>query len=527
VQFCGSQKIAQMAGKTITMSKVKQIILLRNNGIGLKTIAKAVGVSRNTVKKYLRLIEVKGYNPLTLLSQPDHQVEALFAEPDPVSQDRYKALEAMFPYIQSELKRTGVNRWLLWGEYKQKHPDGYSYAHFCAYLRTWMQEQSATMHFEHEPGDRLYIDFAGKKLLIVDKETGELKNVEVYVATLGYSQLTYVEAVVSQKKEDFILATENALHFFGGVPSVVVPDNLKSAVHRAHKYEAELNESFRDFANHYQTSILPARSNKPRDKSPVEKAIDIIYTRIYAPLRNQVFYTIEELNKAIAELLEAHNLKHFQREPISRREKFEQHERNTLSPLPSQQYEIKQYKWVKAMKNCHVHLSEDKHYYSFPYRYIGRKVKLIYTATTVSIFYNKQRIAFHKRDRKRFGYTTVKEHLPSTHQFVSEWNPDKFIRWASAIDEKVKDYIVQILESKAYPEQAYRSCVGILSQEKKFGRERFIKAVERASYYQAYNYKIVERILKGKLEMLDLPGQVDKQKTLPFHKNTRGADYYN
>lgn len=509
------------------MSKVKQIILLRNNGIGLKAIAKAVGISRNTVKKYLRLIEVKGYDPQMLLNQQDHQVEALFAEPDQTSLDRYKALEAMFPYIQSELRRTGVNRWLLWGEYKQKHPDGYSYAHFCAYLRTWMMEQSATMHFEHKPGDRLYIDFAGKKLFIVDKETGELKKVEVYVATLGYSQLTYVEAVVSQKKEDFIMATQNALQFFGGVPRVLIPDNLKSAVHKANKYEAELNESFRDFANHYQTSVLPARSYKPRDKSPVEKAVNIIYTRIYAPLRNQVFYTIEDLNKAISELLEEHNQKHFQREPVSRRDKFEQYERSTLAPLPAERYEIKQYKWVTAMKNCHIHLSEDKHYYSIPFRYIGRKVKLIYSDTIVSVFYNKQRIAFHKRDRKRFGYTTIREHLPSTHQFVSEWNPDKFIRWASAIDEKVKEYIERILESKTYPEQAYRSCVGVLSQEKIFGRKRFIKAVERASYYQAYNYKIVERILKGQLEMLDLPDQEEKQISLPFHKNTRGADYYN
>lgn len=515
-----------MAGSTIIMSKVKQIIRLRKNGIALQTIAKGIGISRNTVKKYLRLIEIKGYSYQELLDKEDEQLERLLADPDQTSQARYESLSQMFPYLEKELHRTGVNRWILWGEYKEKHPDGYSYAHFCYYLRQLMASRGATMHFEHVPADKMYIDFAGKKLQWVDRHSGEVNYVEVYVALLGYSQLTYVQAVASQKKEDFIYATENALHHFGGVPRVLVPDNLKSAVHKASKYEADLNTDFADFANHYGTSVLPARSYKPRDKALVENAVNIVYSRIYAPLRDRLFYSIEELNLAIAELLEVHNNKAFQKIPQSRREKFEQEEKEKLIPLAQERYEMKKFKSVTVMKNSHIHLSEDKHYYSVPYRYIGRKVRMIYSVNQVAVFYNKERIACHKRDPKHFSYTTLKEHLPSAHQFVSDWNPDKFLSWAARIDPKIKEYITAILESKTYPEQAYRSCVGILSQEKKVGRERLINAVERAIHYGAYNYKIIDRILKGGLDRLEEDTPADKQTSLPFHENIRGAENY-
>ena len=514
-----------MAGTTIIMSKVKQIIRLRSNGVALQAIAKGVGISRNTVKKYLRLVEVKGYSYPELLALEDEQLDALLADPDPVSEERHAALTAMFPYMEKELQRVGVNRWVLWGEYKERHPGGYSYAHFCRHLRAWMSSRGATMHFEHHPADKLFIDFAGKKLPWVDPASGELHDAEVYVAVLGYSQMTYVQAVASQQKEDFLGATENALHYFGGAPKVLIPDNLKSAVTKASKYEADLNTDFADFANHYQASVLPARSYKPRDKALVEKAVSIVYSRVYAPLRNRMFYSLEQLNEAISTLLEKHNDTVFQQAPHSRREKFEQEEKSLLTPLATERYALKKFKSITVMKNAHVHLSEDKHYYSVPFRYIGKKVKMIYSAGQVAVFYHKQRIAFHKRDPRHFGYTTVKEHLPSTHQFVADWNPEKFLAWAAGIHPLVKDYIQAILDSKTYPEQAYRSCVGILSQEKKVGRQRLIDAVERATHYRAYNYKIIDRILKGGLDRLkDDTGP--QQTTLPFHDNIRGADHY-
>lgn len=507
------------------MSKLKQILLQRSNGIGLQTISKTLDISRNTVKKYLRLIDVRGYDPAELLELSEEALEALLNEPDQPTVERQHSLEELFPYFEQELQRTGVNRGVLWSEYRRQYPDGYGYSQFCERLKQWLVTQSATLHLEHTPGDKLFIDFAGKKLHIVDPESGEQIPVEVFVAILGYSQLTYAEAVFTQQLLDGIRATENAFHYFGGVTRVIVPDNMKTAVHKADKFEAQLNALFLELANHYQTSVLPARSYKPRDKALVESAVNIVYSRIFAPLRNQVFYSLKTLNEAIAGLLETHNSLAFQRRPQSRRQLFEAEERHTLQPLSADRFEVKQYREVTVMKNCHVHLHDDHHYYSVPYRYIGKKVKLVYTASQIAVFYNKERIACHNRERKAYAYTTHKQHLPSTHQFVSDWNPDKFIQWAAAIDPVVKDYITHILDSKVYPEQAYRSCVGILSQERKVGRDRLIKAVIRATQFGAYNYTTVHKILTLGLDRLDEPAE-PAQGTPPFHENIRGAEHY-
>jgi transposase len=514
-----------MAGKTIMMSKLKQILLQRSNGISLQTIGRTLGISRNTVKKYLRVIDMRGYDPAELLEMSEEALEALLDEPDQPTVERQRSLEELFPYFEQELQRTGVNRGVLWSEYRRQYPDGYGYSQFCERLKQWLVTQSATLHLEHHPGDKLFLDFTGKKLSIVDPESGELIPVEVFVAILGYSQLTYVEAVFTQQLLDCIRAVENAFLYFGGLTRVIVPDNMKTAVHKADKFEAQLNGLFLQLANHYQTSVLPARSYKPRDKSLVEGAVNIAYTRIFAPLRNQVFYSLKALNEAIAGLLEAHNNLCFQRRPQSRRQCFEAEERQTLLPLPADRFEIKQYREVTVMKNCHVHLHDDRHYYSVPYRYIGKKVKLVYSASQVAVFYNRERIACHSRERKAYGYTTHKQHLPSTHQFVSDWNPDKFIQWAAAIDPAVKGYIIHILNSKVYPEQAYRSCVGILSQERKVGRDRLIKAIVRATQFGAYNYTTVHKILTLGLDRLDEPAE-PAQDALPFHENIRGAGHY-
>lgn len=515
-----------MAGKTIVMSKLKQIIRLRADGVPLQTIATAVDISRNTVKKYLRLIEARRLSASDLLAMEDTALEALLADTDSTDQERLSTLTALFPYMEKELHRTGVTRWILWGEYKVQHPDGFSYSRFCDYFKQYKISQSSTLHFEYQPADKLFIDFTGKKLSVVDRESGAVTEVEIYVAILGFSQLTYVEAVASQRKEDFISATQNALHFFGGVPKVLIPDNLKSGVTKADKYEAEINSTFLDFANHYGTSVLPARSHKPRDKAHVEKAVNIVYSRIFAPLRNQIFYSLTSLNQAIASLLSDHNNKSFQQRPISRRTLFDEQERHLLSPLPLHSYHIKQFKEVTVMKNGFIQLWEDRHYYSVPYRFIGRKVKLIYSSVEVSVYYNKERIAYHLRSTKKYSHSTIPEHLASTNRFVSEWNAEKFIGWASSIAPVVKDYVTRILEANTYPEQAYRSCVGILSFEKKVGRGRLIDAIERATYYGAFNYSMIKKILQSGLDRVAFGEEETGQQALPLHDNIRGAEQY-
>jgi hypothetical protein len=280
-----------------------------------------------------------------------------------------------------------------------------------------------------------------------------------------------------------------------------------------------------DFANHYGTTVLPARSRKPQDKAIVEKTVNIAYSRIFAPLRDRIFYSLSSLNQAIVELLAIHNQQSFQQRAESRSELFDLQEKQALMPLAADRYEIRIFKEVTVMKNGYIQIYEDKHSYTVPYRFIGQKVKLIYSASHVYVYYKKERIAYHRRV-KSYGYTTTPEHLSSTNKFVSEWHPDKFINWAAAISPVVKEYIIQILDSASYPEQAYRSCVGILSYEKKVGAARLIKAIERATNYGAFNYTMIKRILETGLDKIAFGEEAGSQSSLPFHENIRGPQDY-
>lgn len=525
VCFSVEQTPESMAGKTITMSNLKQIIRHRENGMALQTISKTLGIARNTVKKYLQLVESKGLSAVELLAKSDEELDRLLSDPDQKSALRYHELLSFFPTMEAELKRTGVNRWVLWGEYKQKHPDGFSYSQFCDYYRQWRVGLSASMRIEHVPGDKLYIDFTGDKLSIVDPITGEVTDLEVYVATLGHSQFSYVEAIPSQRKEDFIAATENALHFFGGVPKALVPDNLKSAVTKADKYEPTINADFLDFANHYGCVVFPARSRKPQDKALVEKTVSIVYSRIYAPMRNKVYHDIDTLNRDILYYLDIHNRTAFQRRPESRKDLFDLEEKSTLNLLPSERYELKEFKYATVTKTSHICLNPEKHYYSIPFRYIGKKVKVVFSASYVSIFFDGERIAFHKRSLKARGYTTVKEHMPSTHQFVSDWNPDYFLKWAKGIHPEVQHYIQVILDSFTYPEQSYKSCLGVLGYSKKVGRERLVNAVKRAIHFNTYNLSVITRILNSGMDKIPFEAETQPRKVID-HENIRGADSF-
>lgn len=484
------------------MEVIKQIGLLNGLGYGKKAIARELGLSKNTVKNYLSgaVAEEKGKQSV-----------------------RLEFLHGFFPYCREELGRKGVTRQILWGEYKDKYPDGYGYTQFCGYLQKWLSNTDVSLHIEQQPGDKMYVDFTGSRLSVVDASTGEIIPVEVFVSVLGYSGLTYVRACLSQQKEDFLACIVHALHYYGGVPKVLVPDNLKSGVDKANRYEASINRDLLDLGNHYGMAILPARSRKPRDKAWVERMVQIVYTRIFAPLRNQVFTSLKALNDAVLELLETHNGKPLQQRKESRAELFRAHEKALMLALPQDAYQLKQYLHVKVMKNSHVQLHQDRHYYSVPFRYIGQKVKIVFTATHVGVYLNAERIAYHLRDAALHKYTTVKEHLPSSHQFVSEWNPDKFILWAERIHPDVKAFITGVLGNKSYPEQTYRSCVGILSFEKKAGRDRLIAACRRACSYGVYNYKVIEQIINNKLDRADYR---QEEKDMPLHDNLRGAGYY-
>ena len=515
-----------MANKTINMQKIRQIIRLKQEGYSNRKAAHMLGIHRETVRRYVNQILELGLEYEALLKEEDSVLDSVFEKPKftKANTDRLLKLQEFFPGMGKELGRTGVDKWNLWTEYKQRETDGYTYSHFCREFKRWSQKQDVSAHFEHKAGDRAFIDFTGKKLFIVDKQTGEIIAVEVFVAILGYSNYIYVEATASQKKEDFIVAVENALHYFGGVPKALITDNLTTAVTRSCKYEPQINETFESFALHYGTTILPTRAYKPKDKPLVEGAVSIAYRRIFAALRNTTFYCLRELNAAIRPLLEQANANNFQKREHSRTILFNEVEKKELDALPVQRYELKNFRWLTVQKISHVYLYEDKHYYSVPFKYIREKVKVAYTSTQVEIYLNHQRIALHPRDRKHSGYTTIKEHLPSTHRFVAEWNPERFISWASDIGEPTKYIVEKILETKAYPEQAYKSCVGVLGFAKKVGKERLNNACKRALHYESYGYHIIKNILNKGLDKE--PVQLEIACIIPFHENIRGETYY-
>lgn len=515
-----------MANKTILMTKVRQILRHHVQGAGSKQISKLTGVARNTVKRYIRQFTEESMTIEEIDRMSDYELDMRFAILTDIPLDpRLEQLQALFPSMEKQLKRRGVTMTQLWESYKHQYPEGYGHTQFYKYYRLYSNQVKPVMVMEHKAGDKMYIDFAGKKLSITDSVTGEITQVEVYAAILGCSQLTYVQAIESQKKEHLILCSENALHYFGGVPRAIVPDNLKSAVTKSSKYEPIINESFASFAEHYGLAVLPARAYRPKDKSLVEGVVKISYNRIYAEIEKYVFHSLEALNKAISEELEKHNNKRFSGRDYSRRALFEEVEREALNTLPAFRFELLEYKSVTVMKNGHVCLATDKHYYSVPYAFIGKKVKLFYNTQRIEVFHNYERIATHIRDQRRYQYTTLSDHLATAHRYVSDWTPEKFIQQAAGIHDDVKAYIIAILETKAHPEQAYKSCAGILNLVRKVGKERLTNACKRAMSYEVYNYPILLQILEKNLDHYT-EQERENAEQMPEHENIRGSEYY-
>lgn len=519
-----------MANKPIEFIMLKEILRLKSLGLSNLKISQSIGSSRTTVIKYLKMFEASGIDNTMLSNMEDEEligiVEGNPSLPQGEEARRYSSLLDIFPSMENDLKKVGVTRWHLWAKYKQLHPDGYSYSQFCYHFQQWRGQSESYMHQDHKAGDKMFVDFAGKKLNIIDCETRELVSTEVFVAILGASQRTYVEACRSQSVENFIEACQNALYYFWGVPKAIVTDNLKSSVIKSDKYEPVLNENFAGFGQHYGMTILPARSYKPKDKALVEGAVKIVYHRIYTKLHDKEFNSIKELNdNGILPLLNEYNNTNFQNRDYSRNDLFDSIDKGALMSLPLYRYDFKQYKQSTVQKNCHVYISGDNHYYSVPYRYIGQKVKVLYTVSDVEIYFNNLRIAYHKRDYRKYGYTTIKEHLPSSHQFISEWSPERFKCWAESIGPNCVSIIVKILESKGHPEQGYKSCFGILSMTKKVGKERMENACIRALSYEAHNYRTIKNILeKGLDKSIETEDPILK---LPIHENIRGKAYYN
>jgi len=514
-----------MAGKPKRMSLVKQLLRMHHNGKGYKTIARTLSVSKNTVKSYVSKVKVSRIPIKELLSLEDPELEAALLAGNPAyKDDRYEPLKQRLEYYNEELKRVGVTRMILWEEYKAEFtPNYYCYSQFCVQLRQYQYSSKPSMILEHQAGDKLYIDYAGKKLSYIDKNTGEDIFVQVFIACLPYSDYSFAMAVPSQKTDDFIKALQCCLKAMGGVPQTLVPDNLKAAVTKASRYEPCINKVLEDFSNHYQTTVTPARARKPKDKALVENQVKLIYSRVYAKLRNQQFFDLTSLNKAIKEKVKAHNQTCMQRKDYSREEKFIADEKHTLGLLPAQDFEIKYYKSLKVAHNNHIYLGTDKHHYSVPYPYIGKQTRVIYTRSLVRIFYNGELLAVHPRSLKKSGYTTKKEHLCSHHQYYKKRSPTYYMQRAYLHSEVLYQYINTLFKQDKYPEQLYRTCEGILSLSKKTNIAEFIKACKIAMDNSNYSYAFLKRILENKMTKNNTE---PPSKALPQHENIRGAKSY-
>jgi len=512
-----------MANKTTSMSKVRQIIKLYTQQMGKKKIGERLGMSKHTVKHYIDLFRSLKIPKEELFKLSDFDLNKLFHPPkETLINDQLKQLYDFFPLMAIQLRRRGMTVKKQFFEYKALYPQTYGETSFYHHYNQWRKKVNPTMHIEHKIGDKMYVDYAGATLPYVDIETGEIKNAQIFVAILGWSQYAYVEATYSQTIEEFITACENALRYFNGVPLALVPDNLKSAVHKASNYEPTVNENFIAFADHYGIAVLPARSRKPQDKAHVENMVKLSYQNIYTNLSEKVFVPLDELNTQMRQQLIKFNDAQFTAKECSRTDQWIM-ELSSLQPLPTTLYEMQKIKQVTVMKNGHVYLSEDQHYYSVPYEFIGKKLKMQYSRSEVNLYLQYRLLATHKRLRSPHNYTTTPEHMPAQHLFVTEWTPDYFITKARAIDPIVEYYISQVLAKKQHPEQGYKSCMGILSFAGRVGNIRLINACKRAHAIGYYNYKIIEDILAKNLDKYEEEVQPSD---MPTHDNIRGGNYY-
>lgn len=507
--------------KELSMRKIKEIIRLAyERRESLRMIAKSCSVSPNTVKKYIKCLEQKriAYDDIKKLD--DESIASILE-----IRKRSGRKESSMPewnYIHTELKRKGVTLVLLWQEYKQQHPDGYQLSQFCYYYRMWYKKLSPTMRNTHKAGETMFVDYAGQTIPVYDTVTGTLRQAQLFVATLGMSNYTYAEATWTQQLPDWIHAHENAFSYFGGVTERIVPDNLKAGVTRACRYEPDINPTYNDMAIHYDTVIIPARARRPRDKAKVENAVLIVERWILASIRNRKFFSLQELNQAISELLDRLNTKPFQKLEGTRKSWFETYEQPALAQLPSVRYQFAE--WKKARVNIDYHIEIGGHYYSVPYRHVRETVDVRFSSTTVEIFRKGLRIASHLRSQKRGFHTTQPEHMPKAHQDYLGWTPSKLIEKGTSIGAHTALLMERILDRRSHPVQGYRSCLGIMRLAKRYTSARVESACGRALAIGGLSYKSVESILRNNLDRERVPEQI--RTCALHHENIRGSNYF-
>jgi transposase len=504
------------------MRKTREILRLKELKRSHREIARALGVGVATVSEVAGRAKAAQLDWTAISALTDAELEARLYVTAGDAEERPLPDPAT---LDIELRKTGVTLRLLHHEYLEKNPTGaYGYTQFCAHYKAWKQTQSLTMRQVHRAGDKLFVDYSGKKPSIVDVETGERVEVELFVAVLGASNYTYAEVTRTQTVADWVMSHVRALEYFGGAPAAIVPDQLKSGVTRSDRYEPGIQRTYEELAQHYDTVIFPARPVHPKDKAKVEVGVQVAQRWIVARLRNQTFFSLDEMNERIAELLEDLNARTMRRYKASRRDLFEKLERAALKPLPETRFSYGE--WKKARVHIDYHVVFDDHYYSAPYQLVGEEVWIRATGLTIEIFHNNQRVGSHVRSYHRGRHTTSDEHRSVLHQKHAEWTPERIVSWARTMGSSVADLVEKILAERKHPEHGYRSCLGIIRLEKKYGRDRLDAACARALAVNGRSYKHVESILHNGLDRVALT-KTDEPAPSIDHENVRGPDYYN
>lgn len=505
------------------MRKIREVLRLKwACGLGDRVVADSCCVSRSTVSKYVRLARQAGLCWPLPEQMDDGALESLLFQSPMDCGARNRHIPDWLE-VHRELRHKGITLQLLWEEYKQAYPDGLQYSQYCTRYRRFCQTLDLPMRQRHKAGEKLFVDFCGQTMPVVNRKTGEVREAEIFVAVLGASNYTYVEACWAQSLPSWIMAHARAFQFFGGVPIFLICDNLKSGVIAANRYEPEMNRSYEDLAQYYGCALLPARVRKPKDKAKVEKGVQDVERRILAALRHRTFFSLYELNRAIADLLVQYNERPFQKLEGCRLSLFERLDKPALQPLPMQPYEYAQ--WKKARVNVDYHIAFDSCFYSVPYQLVNQTIDIRATDTSVECFHKSKRVASHLRLQHKGQYATITAHMPKTHQEYAQWTPQRLVRWAEKTGPQTVLVVENILRARPHPQQGFRACLGIMRLGKEYGGERLEDACTRALATKAVGFKSIESILKSGLDKQPLPQRAPEKPPVE-HDNIRGPEYY-
>jgi transposase len=506
----------------LSMCKISEVLRQRLElKLSYRDIAASLGISISTIADYLSRAKAAGINwPLPAGLTEQELYDKLFL---PVRVAYRKRQQPDWSYIHTELRKKGVTLQLLWREYREQCKDGLGYSQFCHLYADYNKSVSPTMRQIHKGGEKAFVDYAGMKVDWIEPSSGEIFQAEIFVGCLGASQYIFAEATRTQQLPDWLSSHIRMFEYFGGVPSILVPDNLRSGVTKAHRYDPDINANYQHFSEYYGVAIVPARSISPKDKAKVESGASIVERQILAPLRHVTFTSLGEINDAIKKGIERVNHQQFQKMDVTRRELFEELDKPALKKLPATRYEYASWKKVKI--NLDYHFVIDNCYYSVPYQYVGKRIEIRSTNNTIECFYENNRIAAHKRIHKKFGFSTLYEHMPQAHLEQAKFSAQRILGWAAKVGEHALEFVQHMMKSRAFPEQAYRSCLGLLRLGKRYGDARLNKACHKALLAGASKYQQVEAILKNNLEEVSADNTYVNKNTV-VHENIRGPNFY-